>query len=183
MRPRARTRTLEVLDARAALPLCLYCSRQAWKAQIEAAPFVDNWHIRKSHLRSSHKKAITRGDIENLLNQHSARPTRRIQIVSRVLADLGDGASDPSIRWFFASYDQRLSTRDSVKCRALISSRWFQQRWGDRFSLANDQNQKTYYETVAGGYRLATSVSWSRNEGTSGSHRHRRSARSEGCGV
>jgi predicted phage terminase large subunit-like protein len=64
----------------------------------------------------------------------------------------------PEARWLFASYSQALSTRDSVKCRALISSAWYQQRWGRSVQLGVDQNQKTYFETTAGGWRLATSV-------------------------
>ncbi len=67
-------------------------------------------------------------------------------------------ANDPSVRWFFASYDQRLSTRDSVKCRTLIKSPKFQSFFGNRFQFVDDQNQKVYFETNHGGYRLAASI-------------------------
>jgi predicted phage terminase large subunit-like protein len=65
-------------------------------------------------------------------------------------------ANDASVRWFFASYDQKLSTRDSVKCRDLIASPLYQALWGHKFTI--DEDQKTYYVTDKGGYRLATSV-------------------------
>ena len=126
--------------------------RQAWP-HVESATFVPNWHI---EMICDHLQAITRGDIENLLI--NIPPGHSKSLIVSVFWPGWEWVTNPAIRWFFASYDQRLSTRDSVKCRALIASRWFQERWGDRFALANDQNQKTYYETVAGGYRLATSV-------------------------
>ncbi len=67
-------------------------------------------------------------------------------------------ATDPSVRWFFASYDQKLSTRDSVRCRSLFQGTWYNHLFPGKVVLTGDQNQKTYYETAAGGYRMATSV-------------------------
>ena len=64
----------------------------------------------------------------------------------------------PESRWFFTSYAQDLATRDSVKCRRLIQSPWFQGRWGSRFRLTPDQNQKTRFENDHLGYRIASSV-------------------------
>jgi predicted phage terminase large subunit-like protein len=58
----------------------------------------------------------------------------------------------------FSSYSATLSTRDSVKCRRLIESTWYQERWDDRFVLTDDQNQKVRFENSATGYRIATSV-------------------------
>jgi len=67
--------------------------------------------------------------------------------------------NDPSSRWLFSSYAQELSTRDSLKCRRLLSSEWYTKRWGHKFHLTGDQNQKTRFENDKTGYRLATSVS------------------------
>jgi phage terminase large subunit-like protein len=66
-------------------------------------------------------------------------------------------ARDPTIRWIFISYDERLSTRDSMKCRNIIESKWYRDRWPN-VQLKGDAKLKTYYETTAGGYRMATSV-------------------------
>jgi hypothetical protein len=46
-----------------------------------------------------------------------------------------------------------LPTRDSLKCRRLIESPWYQQRWGDVYQLQADQNAKTKYETDKTGVR------------------------------
>jgi predicted phage terminase large subunit-like protein len=64
----------------------------------------------------------------------------------------------PEWRWLFASYAQTLSTRDALRSRRVLQSPWYQARWGERFRLTGDQNQKTRYENDHTGYRLATSV-------------------------
>ena len=51
-----------------------------------------------------------------------------------------------------------MSIRDSVKCRRLIESPWYQERWGDRFALTSDQNTKGRFDNNRSGYRLSTSV-------------------------
>jgi hypothetical protein len=48
----------------------------------------------------------------------------------------------PETRWLFSSYSATLAIRDSVKCRRLLESGWYRERWGDRFELSGDQNQK-----------------------------------------
>ena len=64
----------------------------------------------------------------------------------------------PSFRWLFAAYAQTLSTRDSLKCRRVIQSPWYQANWGDKVTLTTDQNVKTRFENDATGYRIATAV-------------------------
>lgn len=126
--------------------------RQAWDV-IEGAPLIDNWHIAAL---CEHLQAVTAGQIKNLLI--NIPPGCSKSLTTCVLWPAWEWAADASVRFFFASYDQRLSTRDSVKCRALLASPWYQERWGGCFTLKDDQNQKTYFENDHGGYRLATSV-------------------------
>ena len=64
----------------------------------------------------------------------------------------------PQSRWFFASYGQELSTRDSLKCRKILESSWYRSLWGDRVRIVDDHNQMSKFENSAGGWRLATSV-------------------------
>ena len=65
----------------------------------------------------------------------------------------------PEARWLFSSYREPLATRDSVKCRRLIESDWYQQRWGDRYQLSGDQNQKNRFENTSTGYRVVVPMS------------------------
>src|ERR1017187_9015518 len=64
----------------------------------------------------------------------------------------------PERRWLYSSYGAQLSIRDSVQCRRLIESTWYQARWGDRFALTSDQNTKGRFDNDRSGYRLSTSV-------------------------
>src|SRR5450756_2668496 len=65
----------------------------------------------------------------------------------------------PEARWLFSSYREPLATRDSVKCRRLIESTWYQKRWGDRYQLSDDQNQKSRFENSRTGNRVVVPMS------------------------
>jgi predicted phage terminase large subunit-like protein len=66
--------------------------------------------------------------------------------------------SGPGVAFLHASYAQQLSLRDSVKCRRLIESPWYQSLWGERFKLNTDQNTKSRFGNDKGGERLITSI-------------------------
>jgi predicted phage terminase large subunit-like protein len=42
--------------------------------------------------------------------------------------------------------------------RQLITSDWYQARWGDRVRLAKDQNEKLNFHNLSGGFRIATAI-------------------------
>jgi predicted phage terminase large subunit-like protein len=126
--------------------------RQGW-AEVEAVPFADNWHV---GALCEHLQAVSAGQIAKLLI--NLPPGMGKSLLTCVFWPAWEWAQDPGVRWLFASYDQRLSTRDSVRCRALLGRPWYRACRRHPFGLTGDQNQKTYYETDRGGYRLATSV-------------------------
>jgi len=66
--------------------------------------------------------------------------------------------NQPAYRFLFSSYKQDYAIRDSVKCRTLIQSAWYRERWGDRFSLKADQNEMGKFENDKTGSRETTSV-------------------------
>jgi predicted phage terminase large subunit-like protein len=66
--------------------------------------------------------------------------------------------SGPGAQFLHASYAMSLSVQDSVKCRTLIQSEWYQKRWGDRFALVGDMNTKTRFQNDKNGARIAVSV-------------------------
>jgi predicted phage terminase large subunit-like protein len=51
-----------------------------------------------------------------------------------------------------------LSTRDSVRCRDVISSDWYQDLFRPDWQLKGDQNVKNHFENTAGGLRQALSI-------------------------
>jgi len=66
--------------------------------------------------------------------------------------------SGPGTQILSASYSTPLALRDSVKCRRLIESPWYQENWGETFALNSDQNTKSRFSNDKGGERLITSV-------------------------
>src|SRR5262245_21046519 len=126
--------------------------RQGWH-EIEAAPFIDNWHI---GIICEHLQAVTAGQIKNLLI--NIPPGLGKSLLTCVFWPAWEWAIDPTVRWLFASYDQQLSVRDAVRCRALFSRPWYRALCKRPFRLTGDQNQKTYYANNHGGYRLSTSI-------------------------
>lgn len=64
---------------------------------------------------------------------------------------------NPERRWIFTAYSGSLSTIHSRRRRQIIKSDWFQARWGEKFQLVDDQDQKTFFENDHGGFLLATS--------------------------
>lgn len=127
--------------------------KQAWPLVEPDRPFADNWHI---GMICRHLEAATRGDTRRLLV--NIPPGCMKSLLICVFWPCWVWINHPAARWLFASYSQQLSTRDSLKCRTLIGSEWYQENWGHKVQLTNDQNQKTYFENTARGWRLATSV-------------------------
>lgn len=126
--------------------------RQAWHV-VDPDPFVDGIHIEAI---AAHLEAVERGEIRNLIINIPPRHSK--SMICGVLYPAWVWIDRPEMRWLCSSYAGNLSTRDSVKCRRLITSPWYQARWGDRFSLAGDQNLKTRFDNDKGGYRYSTSV-------------------------
>lgn len=127
---------------------------------IDPSPYRDGWHISAI---AEHLEAVARGEIRRLIINVPPRSSKS-SIVSVAFpawlwtqSDTGP-LSGPHVQVLSASYANSLSIRDSVKCRRLITSPWYQERWKDRFSITSDQNAKQRFDNSAGGYRLATSV-------------------------
>jgi len=127
--------------------------RQAWVIVEPSTPFVPGWHI---DAIVEHLEAITSGEIRNLLI--NVPPRHMKSLLVSVYWPAWEWIRFPERRWLYSSYAAALSTRDSVKCRRLIESPWYQQRWGDRFRLTSDQNAKSRFDNDRSGYRLSTSV-------------------------
>src|SRR3954471_1986287 len=126
---------------------------QAWPIIEPSTPFVPGWHI---DAIVEHLEAVSYGQIRNLLI--NVPPRHMKSLLVSVLWPAWEWIGWPQRRWLYSSYAAQLSMRDSVKCRRLIESPWYQERWGDRFALTGDQNTKGRFENNRSGYRLSTSV-------------------------
>lgn len=128
-------------------------TRQAWDIIEPGTPFTEGWHL---NVICEHLEAVAKGEIRNIIFNFPPRHMKSIAIA--VMFPCWVWASRPSHRWLFASYSGSLSVRDSLKCRRLIQSTWYQERWGSKFKLIGDQNTKAFFENDQYGYRFATSV-------------------------
>src|SRR5688572_1315331 len=116
---------------------------QAWSV-IESVPFVANWHL---DVLCAQLERVTAGEIDRLLI--NVPPGTSKSLIVSVFWPVWEWATDPSKRYLTASYGQDLATRDAVKMRVLVESPWFRAHWPVTFR--DDANQKTRYETTAGG--------------------------------
>ena len=152
-RPHLQPELLQTVDTLLAEKSLHKFVRQAWE-HVDPDPFVDGWHLAAI---CAHLEAIDRGEIRDLVINVPPR-TGKSTLVS-VMWPAWRWIHAPETRWLCSSYAQNLSIRDSVKCRRLILSPWYQERWGGRYTLMGDQNAKVRFDNSHGGYRLSTSVS------------------------
>lgn len=145
--------TLAEIEAeRCKRSLRLFVER-AWSVPEPGNPFVGGWHI---DCIAEHLEAVSAGQIRNLLVNIPPRHMKSLAV--SVFWPCWEWARTPERRWLFASYALSLSVRDSLKCRRLIESAWYQERFGDVYQLTSDQNAKLRFENDRMGYRIATSV-------------------------
>lgn len=127
--------------------------RQAWHVIEPGTEFVPSWYI---DAECDHAQAVTEGRIRNLVVNQPPRTLK--SNIWAVAWPAWEWIQHPETRWLFSSYALNLSIRDSVRCRRLIESKWYQERWGDKYRIATDQNTKGNFENDKGGHRIATSV-------------------------
>lgn len=158
-----------------------YFTRQAWQLVEPGRQFVSNWHIEAiaEHLEMVSRREILRLAINIPPRHMKSLSTAVFWPAWEWLGPDASGAHKPGAetRFLYASYGEKLSTRDSLKCRRLIQSegtrggagRTLVERIGyqgllrllygdDAWQLTGDQNAKTRFENTRAGYRLATSV-------------------------
>lgn len=133
--------------------------KHAWR-YIDASPFTDGWPVEAV---AEHLQAVADGEIRRLIINIPPRCAKSsltsVAFPAWVWAQpWNTPTSGPGVQFLHASYAQQLSLRDSVKCRRLIESPWYQALWGDRFRLTGDQNTKTRFDNDKNGSRLSTSV-------------------------
>ena len=133
--------------------------QKAWR-YIDSSPFTDGWPIEAV---AEHLQAVVDGDIRRLIINIPPRCSKSsltsVAFPAWVWAQpWASPTSGPGVQFLHASYAQQLSLRDSVKCRRLIESPWYQALWGERFKLTGDQNTKTRFDNDRNGSRLSTSV-------------------------
>ena len=144
---------LEKFDAEEArLDLKIF-TQAVWPIVEPGTRFVDGWCL---DAIIEHLEAISNEQLRFLLVNIPPRHTK--STIGSVIWPVWDWLRNPSGRFLCASYSLDLSTRDNRRKRNLIESPWFQERFGNVFQLAGDQNVKRFFENNYKGYHLAVSV-------------------------
>ena len=137
--------------------------KQAWHIIEPGAPYVHGWHV---DFIAAHLMAITDGvELEDgrLYNRLlvNVPPGTMKSLLCNVMWPSWEWGprNMPHLRYVCAAHKiENLSARDSRRMRELITSEWYQTRWGDRVKLARDQNEKLNFVNSAQGFRIATAI-------------------------
>lgn len=138
--------------------------RQSWTVLEPTAQLVWNWHMEAicEHVQAALNDWIlaqatgTTPKMQNLLI-NVPPGSAKSRIVS-VCAPAWMWLRFPSWRAIFISANPRVALRDSVFCRELITSDWYQRTFRPEWEFAEDQNAKGNYRNNAGGARMAIGV-------------------------
>lgn len=130
-----------------------YFAQQAWVEIEGARKFADGWYLEAI---AEHVQAVAEGQIKRLLINQPPRSWKSGLLGVAFVPWLW--INRPHERWVFASHDESLTTRDSLRCRSLILSKWYQLRWGSRFKLSEDMNRKDYFTNDKFGGRISLST-------------------------
>jgi predicted phage terminase large subunit-like protein len=132
----------------------------AWP-HIDPAPFVSGWHLVAI---AQHLEAVARGQIRKLLinvpPRHSKTTLTSIAWPCWLWAQRPDPKYPligPQVKFLCLSYGDQLAMDNATLTRRLIASEWYQERWGRRVQIADDQDAKNKFDTAAGGSRISSS--------------------------
>lgn len=127
--------------------------QKAWPIIEGNQPFIYGWH---AQAMCEHLEALYNLYISHLII--NCPPRLGKSNICSVLFNAWVWTLSPHLRFLFSSYSRSLSIRDSVYCRRLILSKWYQRLWGNKFQLAKDVQNKLRFENDKTGYRIASSV-------------------------
>lgn len=139
--------------------------RQSWHVLEPSTPLLWNWHMEAICLHV--QVALT--DWEEKQKDPSY-----VQRIKDLLINVPPGSAKsrivsvcapawmwlrcPTWRVICLSGNPRVATRDSLYCRTLIESDWYQGSFAPPWQLAADQDTKTLYKNTAGGFRQASTM-------------------------
>ena len=126
--------------------------RQSWTTLEPGRVFKDNWHIQAI---CEHLEAVINGDLRKLII--NIPPRHMKSLTCDVAFPCFAWLHKPHLQFLFASYASGLAIRDSVKCRRLMNSQFYQ-GLNPQFTISTDQNQKQRFENSSNGHRISTSV-------------------------
>lgn len=134
--------------------------QDAWSLLEPVSVLQWNWHL---GLICDYLTLIQRGEFKKKCGQlegiiFNVPPRTMKSLLITVFFPIWVWTVDPSRRFMFASYSEKLSTQHSIFRRRVIESDWYQKNWKDVFTLSRDQNVKSHYENSRRGVMFSTGM-------------------------
>lgn len=129
--------------------------RLAWHVVRPGETFVGGWHV---EMICRHLEAVSSGKCRRLII--NVPPGMSKSSLVSVFWPAWDWLAHRSNKFIAVTFDDTLAGRDSLACRDLIESEWYQERWGDVVRVEEERIQYTQgvWGTKAGGRRFSTTV-------------------------
>lgn len=147
--------TLRVLDKLDAEDSLIHFVKVMWHCLEPGRQFV---HGRAIEAICEHLEAVSNGEIRKLLINVPPGCMKSLSTDVFYPAWEWGPRNHPHLRFISASYSKDLTLRDNRRCRQLIADPLYQEYWGDRFTIASDQDAKGRFENDKRGWKFATSV-------------------------
>lgn len=143
-------------------------AKMAWPHSGASGQLLWNWHLDEM---CAHYEAVSNGDLKELVV--NVPPGTGKSTFTSVLWPAWDAIRRGDRMWMYGSFDLQLSQRDSLYCKSLIASDWYQERWGFKadpkkledlglkpvtVQRKGKQDSATVWHTSAGGRRVSVSV-------------------------
>ncbi len=122
--------------------------RMAWKEVEPETIYADNWHIR---VICDHLQALFDGMIDSRNLMMNVPSGHMKSLLTNVFFPAWDWARKPGLKFLCYSYSADLTIRDSMKCRNLIGSQWYQERF--KVTIDDKHDTKDAFNNTVGGYR------------------------------
>jgi predicted phage terminase large subunit-like protein len=129
--------------------------RESWKVIEPSTELVWNWHI---DVICDHVQALLEDRLgaKNLII--NVPPGSMKSTVLSVCAPAWMWTTRPGWRGLFASGNEGVALRDSMKCRDILESDWYRRLFRPEWEFAKDQNAKSNYRNTLHGFRRAISA-------------------------
>lgn len=127
--------------------------KNAWQL-VDGREYIDGWHMQAM---CEHLQAVQQMEIRNLLCNLPPRMGK--STLFSVLFPAWCWTIEPTLRFLYVAYSEKLTLRDSINTRRLIASDWYQRLWKDKFTISRKVDNSHLFKNDKQGYRLSTSVS------------------------
>jgi len=122
--------------------------QDAWPYVEQTTIFVEGWHI---EFISDYLQMLSTGKIPSNNLLINVPPRHMKSLLVNIFFPAWVWTREPGAKFLCFSYSEALTIRDSIKCRALIGSRWYQERF--KVEINPRQDMKDKFENLQGGYR------------------------------